>query len=86
MTIAQPPGQPGQNPSPGGQGQPPQLATALVDTPDGQRLAAIILAGAVQVTTLLTAADAKTWAKALADAAASMSSSGLVVAAGPVKM
>ena len=63
-------------------GQPHQLAIALADTPDGQRLAILAASGPVNVTLLLTAAEAKQMAKQMADTAASMSASGLVVANG----
>ena len=63
-------------------GQPYQLGIALADTPAGQRLAFVAASGPVNLTLLLTAAEAKQMAKQMADAAASMSSSGLVVANG----
>ena len=59
-------------------GQPvQQLSAALVDTPQGQRLA-------VTVTMLLDADGAKALAAGIAKAAESMSSAGLVVATGSV--
>ena len=54
-----------------------QLGLGLVDTPAGQRLA-------VQLIVLLTAAEAKQLAEGIAGIASSMSSSGLVVAIGPI--
>ena len=65
------PGQPAQPQA----GQQAQLALALVDTPAGQRLA-------VQLTLMLGADEAKAFGAAVTDAAASMSSTGLVVANG----
>ena len=58
-------------------GQMAGLALGLADTPAGQRLA-------VQVTVLLTAAEAKEVAAGIATIAASMSTSGLVVANGAI--
>jgi hypothetical protein len=61
-----------------GQAQAPpgrQRATALVDTPAGQRLA-------IQVTLLLTADEAKGLAAAVGSIAASMSTTGLIIANG----
>ena len=53
-------------------GQPHQLAIALADTPDGQRLAILAASGPVNVTLLLTAAftPAAPVAPATADAPA----------------
>ena len=62
--------------------QPYQLGIALADTPDGQRLAIVAASGPLNLTLLLTAAEAKQMAKQLADTAASMSSSGLIAANG----
>ena len=54
---------------------PAQLVTGLVDTPAGQRLA-------VQVTLLLAADEAKALAAGIANVAASMSTTGLIIANG----
>ena len=81
MTGPQPQPQP-QDSAAASPGQPYQLAVALADTPDGQRLAIVAATGPVNITLLLTAAEAKQMAKQMADVAASMSSSGLVVANG----
>jgi hypothetical protein len=67
--------QPGQPAQPPAASQPAQLALALVDTPAGQRLA-------VQLTLMLGADEAKAFGAAVTDIAASMSTSGLVVANG----
>lgn len=61
---------------------PAQLSTALLSTPKGQRMALTVRTASVTVTVLLAAADAKAWAAQLTATAASMSASGLVVAAG----
>ena len=62
--------------------QPYQLGIALADTPQGQRLAIVAASGPVNVTILLTAAEAKQMAKQMADAAASLSVTGLIAANG----
>ena len=82
MTGPQPAPAPASQPSPAS--QPYQLAVALADTPDGQRLAIVAATGPVNITLLLTAAEAKQRAKQMADVAASMSASGLVVANGAI--
>ena len=81
MTGPQP--QP-QDPAAASPGQPYQLAVALAETPDGQRLAIIAASGPLNVTVLLTADEATRIAKQMADVAASMSASGLVVANGAI--
>ena len=60
---------------------PAQLAAALLETPGGQRLALTIRTASTTLTVLLGAADAKAWAASIGQAAGSMSSSGLIVAA-----
>jgi hypothetical protein len=60
---------------------PAQLATALVDTPAGQRLALTIRTPSTTLTVLLGAADAAVWAGNVKTAAGQMSSTGLIVAA-----
>lgn len=62
--------------------QPAALFAGLVDTPAGQRLALTIRTASTTLTVLLQGPDAKTWAAQLTQAAAAMSSAGLV-AAGP---
>lgn len=60
---------------------PAQLATALLETPAGQRLALTIRTPSTTLTVLLGAADAKLWAGVVRQGADGMSSSGLIVAA-----
>jgi hypothetical protein len=60
---------------------PAQLATALIETPQGQRLVLTIRTASTTLSVLLGAGDAKTWATNLHAAAAQMSTSGLIVAA-----
>lgn len=79
---AQDPGGPGQPAS----GQPGQFAIGVADTVEGQRVAILAASGLVSVTILLTAAEAMTAVKQIADTAASMSTTGLVVATGVVPM
>lgn len=59
--------------------QQAQLGVGLVDTPAGQRLA-------VQLTICLTADEAKAMAATIAEVAASMSATGLVLANGAMKL
>jgi hypothetical protein len=61
---------------------PAQIATALLDTPRGQRLAMTVRTPTTTLTVLLGAADAKTWAALITREAAAMSGSGLIVANG----
>ena len=79
-------GQPGKDPmtepQPEQASQPYQLGIALADTPAGQRLAIVAASGPVNVTVLLTAAEAKQMAKQMADVAASLSVTGLIAATG----
>ena len=63
---------------------PAILFTALVDTPQGQRLAMTIRTHSTTLTVLLQGADAKAWAAQLTRESAAMSSSGLVVANGAI--
>ena len=83
MTTApqqpQPPFDPG-NPLLGE--QPAILFTSLVNTPQGQRLAATIRTPSATVTVFLAGADAKAWAAQLTRDSALMSGAGLVVAGG----
>ena len=60
---------------------PANLTTALVETPQGQRLALTIRTASTTLTVLLGAADARTWAGQVKGAADQMSASGLIVAA-----
>lgn len=59
---------------------PANLVTALVETPQGQRLALTIRTASTTLTVLLGAADAHTWSGQVAAAADQMSQSGLIVA------
>ena len=78
------PGQPPQAPVDTGNGllseTPANLTTALVQTPQGQRLALTIRTASTTLTVLLGAADARTWGAQVKAAAEQMSASGLVVA------
>lgn len=56
------------------------LVASLVDTGAGQRLALTIRTATTTLTVLLQGPDAKTWAAQLTQAAAAMSSAGLVAA------
>jgi hypothetical protein len=62
--------------------QPYQLGIALAETPQGQRLAIVAASGPLNLTLLLTATEAKQLATQMADAAASMSTTGLIAANG----
>jgi hypothetical protein len=62
--------------------QPAQMATALVQTPAGQRLALTVRTPSATVTVFLTGPDARAWAARLTADSASMSVTGLVVAGG----
>jgi hypothetical protein len=77
----QPPAFPA-GPGQAGPAQPVQFALGMAETPAGQRLALVAVSGPLNLTLLLTAAEAKQLAKQVADAASSMSTSGLVVANG----
>ena len=60
---------------------PATLVTALVETPQGQRLVLTIRTASTTLSVLLAAADAKEWAGHIKRAADQMSASGLIVAA-----
>ena len=60
---------------------PAALFTALVQTPQGQRMALTIRTASTTLTVLLATADAKTWAAQIKQIADQMSASGLIVAA-----
>lgn len=60
---------------------PAALSTALVETPQGQRLVLTIRTASTTLTVLLAAADAKEWATQIKAIADQMSASGLIVAA-----
>ena len=60
---------------------PATLVTALVETPQGQRLVLTIRTASTTLTVLLAAADAKAWANQIKAIADQMSASGLIVAA-----
>lgn len=64
---------------------PSQLMTALIEYPQGQRLALTIRTPSTTLTVLLSPADAKAWAGALSQAAGQMSQSGLIIANGHVQ-
>jgi hypothetical protein len=59
---------------------PCMQVTALLDTPEGQRMCYTVRTSSATVTALLTKEDATAWAKALTAEAGRMSGSGLVVA------
>lgn len=62
--------------------QPAQLATALVQTPAGQRLAVTVRTPSATVTVFLAGADARAWAARLTTDSGAMSVTGLVIANG----
>jgi len=62
--------------------QPAQLATALVETPLGQRLATTVRTPSATVTVFLAGPDARAWAALLTKDSGAMSAAGLVVASG----
>lgn len=62
--------------------QPAQMTTAIVQVPQGQRLALTVRTPSATVTVFLAGADAKNWAAQLTRDSAAMSGSGLVVASG----
>jgi len=80
----QPPPQQGPPPVDPGNGllaeTPAQLSCALIDTPNGQRLALTIRTTSTTLTLLMGHADARAWGAQLGDMAGRMSKSGLVVA------
>ena len=57
------------------------LTTALVQTPQGQRMALTVRTASTTLTVLLAPGDAKAWAGAIKQTADQMSASGLIVAA-----
>ena len=61
---------------------PAALSTALVQTPQGQRLALTIRTASTTLTVLLGAMDARTWAGQFKAVADQMSASGLIVTNG----
>lgn len=61
---------------------PALFTTALVDTPQGQRLALTIRTASTTLTVLLAGPDARNWGQQLVKTAESMSVAGLVVANG----
>lgn len=61
---------------------PAQLTTALVDTPQGQRMALTVRTASTTLTVLLPGPDARNWAQQLTRAAESMSVAGLIIANG----
>jgi hypothetical protein len=64
-------------------GEAPALfTTAILSTPQGQRLALTIRTATTTLTILLQGPDARNWGQQLAKAAESMSVAGLVVANG----
>lgn len=62
--------------------QPAQLATALVQTPAGQRLALTVRTPSATLTVFLAGQDARAWASRLTADSGSMSVTGLVIANG----
>lgn len=60
---------------------PAALSTALMQTPQGQRLVLTIRTASTTLSVLLGAGDAKTWATQIKAIADQMSASGLIVAA-----
>ena len=78
------PGQPQPQPMDIGNGllaeTPANLTTALVETPQGQRLALTIRTASTTLTVLLGAADARAWGAQVKTAVDQMSKSGLIVA------
>jgi hypothetical protein len=61
---------------------PAQLMTALVASPQGQRLALTIRTASTTLTVMLAGPDARNWAQMLAKTAESMSVAGLIIANG----
>lgn len=61
---------------------PAQIVTAVLSTPQGQRLALTIRTATTTLTVMLQGPDARNWARQFTAAAESMSVSGLVVANG----
>lgn len=61
---------------------PALFTTAILNTPQGQRLALTIRTASTTITVLLQGPDARTWGQQLVKAAESMSVAGLVVANG----
>lgn len=61
---------------------PALFTTAILATPQGQRLALTIRTATTTLTVLLQGPDARNWGQQLAKAAESMSVAGLVVANG----
>ncbi len=59
---------------------PAQLATALIDTPAGQRMALTIRTASATLTVLLSAEDGRAWGANITGTAKQMSAAGLVVA------
>lgn len=62
--------------------QPSQLTVSLMDTPQGQRLCLTIRTTSTTVSVLLGKTEATAWGTRISGDAATMSSSGLVVANG----
>ena len=60
---------------------PAGLSTALIETPQGQRLVLTIRTASTTLSVLLEAADGKAWGAQIRAVADQMSASGLIVAA-----
>ena len=60
--------------------QPARLLTAIVETPNGQRLAYTVRTPSTTVTVFLTKTDIEAWAKQGTEASQRMSAAGLTVA------
>lgn len=61
---------------------PAYIDGAIVQMPQGQRLALTFRTSSATLTVMLTKADGAAWAKLIADSAAQMSGSGLLVSPG----
>lgn len=59
---------------------PANMSTALVDTPNGQRMALTIRTASTTLTVLLGQEDARTWGGNISKTADRMSKAGLVIA------